>query len=957
MMKETLFNQQSQTTKLLQLLTLFMMLFAPKGVWSQVVFDGGGNGTADSPYKIKTATDVLRISTLINDGTLEGDEYFVLDDDLMHVDCQNLQGFNPIGTTEHPFKGVLDGRGIGFVDLVYNSSESTGYSGLFGVIDGGTVKNLRLARCTFTGGTYSGAIVGYLKDGLIDNCFVTTCTVTTGNASSVAAGGVAGWAAKGTINDCKVYYGTGTTISGVSTATGTAGASNVGGIVGLAGTGGAVTISSCLVTGVPLLSKLSETERLYAGGILGNRNGNNSIVLSGNKVSNGTTVSCQSVDDNDGITFYCGAIVGYLGNTTNATLTNNTYEYNVTTSTKKGNDDANEKEGYDQRGTGVAIDIQGVIYFDIEENDGAVLYTKKLTMPEDSQEGTVELDLERGEYYDYASEGNAILFAPGQPVMLTVTPGENRFVSAISVTYGTNQVAEIEFVQTEDGVYYYTLNEMPDADATLNVTFEQIEYYDITVAGVAVTNANAADITGDGTVTFTPANNETGTPATLTLEDNTVISVDGDAIVTGISPLRVFIAGVSAITFDGTGSVIKGTNPDANISVTFATDETCIKEYTPIGGILSIAPYSEGGLSFSGVDVNYENVSLKREDDYFYIDSRCELKVGGTDVTYFNKDNILNDETVSFIPADNSTTPATPSILTLNGASAGAISTSLSTLTVELIGSNTLTQDNDYPVLMSSSREDVTITIQSTGEAKGSLTMNMPYTADGNFVGEKVTLNISQPLYVMSGSLTDNSNEENTVVIGVLDCEFHEGWTTYYNADIDINNLPDGIGVFVVTGLSENAAVVTQINNIPNGVPVLLNNETQTTTTNVFDTDVKNNMLKHAVDAINDVSTLKGTVFGLYNGSFMRVTGSISAGKNYLFIPIPNDPIVPSGAPRLNIVFENDDNMTGISDAKRGNESGQNDEWYTLNGQKLMQKPAVKGLYIKNGKKVVVNNK
>ena len=34
-----------------------------------------------------------------------------------------------------------------------------------------------------------------------------------------------------------------------------------------------------------------------------------------------------------------------------------------------------------------------------------------------------------------------------------------------------------------------------------------------------------------------------------------------------------------------------------------------------------------------------------------------------------------------------------------------------------------------------------------------------------------------------------------------------------------------------------------------------------------------------------------------------------------------------------------------------------NDEWYTLNGQKLLQKPAVKGLYIKNGKKVVVNNK
>ena len=943
MMKETLFNQRSQTTKLLQLLTLFMMLLTPKGAWAEVIFDGGGNGTADSPYKIKTATDVLRISTWINDGTLEGDEYFVLDDDLMHVDCQNLQGFKPIGTTEHPFKGVLDGRGIGFVDLVYNSSESTGYSGLFGVIDGGTVKNLRLARCTFTGGTYSGAIVGYLKDGLIDNCFVTTCTVTTGNASSVAAGGVAGWAAKGTINDCKVYYGTGTTISGVSTATGTAGASNVGGIVGLAGTGGAVTISSCLVTGVPLLSKLSETERLYAGGILGNRNGNNSIVLSGNKVSNGTTVSCQSVDDNDGITFYCGAIVGYLGNTTNATLTNNTYEYNVTTSTKKGNDDADEKEGYEQRGTGVAIDIQGVIYFDIEENDGAVLYTKKLTFPEESPEGTVMLAPD-GKYYADATEGNAILVAPEQPVKLTVTPGENRFVSAISVTYGTNQVAEIEFVQTEDGVYYYTLNEMPDADATLNVTFEQIEYYDITFAGIAVTNANAADITGDGKVSFTPADNETGTSATLTLGDYDLIIEHGDAIVTDISPLKIFLAGSSTIScYDG--YAIKGTKTGENISVTFTTDETTIIEYHEFGGNLAL--FKDG--CFSGVDVEYANVSIKDYGDSFLIDSSCELKVGDIDVTFFNKDNIFGDGTASFTPADNSTSPATAAVLTLNGADIeGGVSTSLRDLTVELIGSNKLTQDNNA-VFKSVSYVPVEIRLQSTSETKGSLTMK---TKAGYFVGGDVTLNISQPLYVMSGSLTGNSNEENTVVIGMLDCEFHEGWTTYYNADIDINNLPDGIGVFVVTGLSENAAVVTQINNIPNGVPVLLNNATQTTTTNVFDTDVKNNMLKHAVDAINDVSTLNGTVFGLYNGSFMRVTGSISAGKNYLYIPNPM-----SGAPRLAIVFENDGNMTGISDAKCGNDNGQNDEWYTLNGQKLLQKPAVKGLYIKNGKKVVVNNK
>ena len=182
--------------------------------------------------------------------------------------------------------------------------------------------------------------------------------------------------------------------------------------------------------------------------------------------------------------------------------------------------------------------------------------------------------------------------------------------------------------------------------------------------------------------------------------------------------------------------------------------------------------------------------------------------------------------------------------------------------------------------------------------------------------------------------------------------EFHNGWTTYYNADADIF-LPANVAAYIVTGVGANTAIVSQIKYVPKGIPVLLNqqNESVASTDNI---NTSNNMLKHATDAINDVSTLNGTVFGLYNGSFMRVTGSISAGKNYLYIP---NATAPNGAPRLNIVFENDGNMTGISDAKRGNDSRQSVEWYTLEGQKLQQEPAVKGLYIKNGKKVVVNNK
>ena len=54
--------------------------------------------------------------------------------------------------------------------------------------------------------------------------------------------------------------------------------------------------------------------------------------------------------------------------------------------------------------------------------------------------------------------------------------------------------------------------------------------------------------------------------------------------------------------------------------------------------------------------------------------------------------------------------------------------------------------------------------------------------------------------------------------------------------------------------------------------------------------------------------------------------------------------------------FDDDSEETGISDAPRLNDKGQmiNDAWYDLSGRKLNSKPTTKGLYINNGRKVVI---
>jgi hypothetical protein len=77
----------------------------------------------------------------------------------------------------------------------------------------------------------------------------------------------------------------------------------------------------------------------------------------------------------------------------------------------------------------------------------------------------------------------------------------------------------------------------------------------------------------------------------------------------------------------------------------------------------------------------------------------------------------------------------------------------------------------------------------------------------------------------------------------------------------------------------------------------------------------------------------------------MRVTGTIPAGRVYLYAQEPN-------ASQLTIVIDNEDNFTSVNDVKiKMNEVDGN--IYDLTGRKL-QNLSKKGLYIQNGRKVVV---
>ena len=86
----------------------------------------------------------------------------------------------------------------------------------------------------------------------------------------------------------------------------------------------------------------------------------------------------------------------------------------------------------------------------------------------------------------------------------------------------------------------------------------------------------------------------------------------------------------------------------------------------------------------------------------------------------------------------------------------------------------------------------------------------------------------------------------------------------------------------------------------------------------------------------------------LYNGQFVRATNnSVSAKHIYLQLAANTG----NGARALGI--RHGDESTGIGAVFNDERIMNNDKWYDLQGQRI-EKPTKKGLYIHQGKKVVI---
>lgn len=225
-------------------------------IGARAQFSGSGSGTETDPYRIYTETHLAQMANFLNQ---EGVVFELMKDvDLSAYISENSPslGWTPIGVESTPFKGVLKGNNHTINGLFINRP-STDNVGLFGCLDGASIRDICIKSSNVTGQNFVGVLCGssYSK------CLFTNCKVEiTGKLSGLCdIGGIVGYMHDGnTIADCDVD-GAVESKTGSTFACGTVG--------GIGGTVESANVSNCTYNG-SIMAKVK-----YAGGLIGSIHG------------------------------------------------------------------------------------------------------------------------------------------------------------------------------------------------------------------------------------------------------------------------------------------------------------------------------------------------------------------------------------------------------------------------------------------------------------------------------------------------------------------------------------------------------------------------------------------------------------------------------------------------------------------------------------------------------------
>ena len=200
-------------------------------VWDGTTASGfsGGSGLQNDPYIIKTGAELDLLASTCMGGETYADTYFRLEADIDWAG--NV--WTPIGyNTGSLFAGHFDGNG----QTIYNLECFEEYSGIFGAVKEGSIKNLKVDYATFITDTrYCGAIASWMKLTTVEgvsageHVVVKTADIMSNTAQ---IGGCFGIVHSSTVEGATFY--------GEVICTAVTGSSFVGGIAGVVGGEGSI---------------------------------------------------------------------------------------------------------------------------------------------------------------------------------------------------------------------------------------------------------------------------------------------------------------------------------------------------------------------------------------------------------------------------------------------------------------------------------------------------------------------------------------------------------------------------------------------------------------------------------------------------------------------------------------------------------------------------------------------
>lgn len=175
-----LFTETTQRVRMFVSLVVFLTISLGMNAQSDAWIDHCASNYAQMDVANKTIhiTNASQLALLTKNVSEKNQDYsgwtIYLDSDI------NLSRYSwlPIGNYYHenknsprPFKGVFDGQGHKVNGIVINHTEAI-LGGLFGIVDGGTVKNLKVVSVTFNC-SIAGGIAAHLTGGAtVENCLI-----------------------------------------------------------------------------------------------------------------------------------------------------------------------------------------------------------------------------------------------------------------------------------------------------------------------------------------------------------------------------------------------------------------------------------------------------------------------------------------------------------------------------------------------------------------------------------------------------------------------------------------------------------------------------------------------------------------------------------------------------------------------------------------------------------------